>query len=270
MKGTTLLLAGAIAISVISCSNDNKKAVALDACSCAAITDQNSEDYKKCKELRAADEKFEADFQKCKLAAASGITDTSKISLNKGNSNKAVKQLEDGRYILDIGNSTMGWIGEKFTGEKQNGTVGVKEGNFELKDGQLVGGKIVIDMKKIIVTDLAGEAQANLEKHLKSDDFFSSAKFPEATYVIKSATMKDNIQYEITGDLTIKGITKEMKSNMVIAPNGQGATIGGAISFDRTQFDVRFGSKKFFENLVGDQIIKDDIILKVLLKATKS
>jgi len=267
MKVTNIILAGAMALTIASCSNNN--ANKLDACGCASITDQNSEDFKKCKELRTADAKFEADYQKCKIASASGIEDTSKVSLNKGNTTGAIKPVEAGIYTIDPATSSIGWIGEKVTGKKHNGSVAVKSGSFKLENGVLKSGEIIIDMKSINDEDLTGEAKTKLETHLKSDDFFASAKHPEAKYVIKSATVKDNIQYEIVGDLTVKGITKEMPAKLVIAPNGTGASIAGAIVFNRAQFDVRYGSDSFFDNL-GDEMIKDEVILKVLLKAKRS
>lgn len=248
-----------------SCNNNANK---LDACGCAKITDQISEDYKKCQEL-LKDDNFKADYQKCKIAAASGIQDTSKVTLSKGNTAGALKQVDAGIYTIDPATSTIGWIGEKIGGKKHNGNIAVKSGSFILKNGALESGEIIIDMKTITNEDLSGEGKNKLETHLKSDDFFGVVKHPEAKYVIKSATVKDNIQYEIIGDLTIKGITKELKSNLVIAPNGNGASIAGAIAFDRSQFDVRYGSDKFFDNL-GDDLIKNDVILKVLLKAKKS
>lgn len=265
MKIVNLFLAGAVAFTVASCNNTPKT---LDACACAGITDQNGDDYKKCKEFRT-DAKFEADYQKCKIAAASGIQDTSKISLNKGNAGGALKPVDAGVYNIDTATSTIGWIGEKVTGKKHNGNVAVKSGSFVLENGVLKSGEIIIDMKSITDEDLAGEAKAKLETHLKSDEFFGVAKHSEAKYVIKSATVKDNIQYDIIGDMTVKGITKELNTKLVIVPNGSGASIAGAISFDRTAFDIRYGSDKFFDNL-GDQMIKDDVILKVLLKAKRA
>jgi len=265
MKITHVFLAGAVAVAMASCNNNENK---LDACGCAKITDQTGEDYKKCQEL-LKDDKFKADYQKCKIAAASGIQDTSKVSLNKGNAGGALKQVDAGNYTIDPATSTIGWIGENVVGKKHNGNVSIKSGSFILENGVLKGGEVIIDMKSIANEDLAGDAKAKLETHLKSDDFFGVAKHSEAKFVIKSATVKDNIQYDIIGDLTVKGITKELNTKLVIAPNGTGASIAGAIAFDRTVFDVRYGSGKFFDNL-GDQMIKDEVILKVLLKAKKS
>lgn len=266
MKITQLLLAGTVVVAMAACNSNNSSK--LDACSCAKITDQNSDDYKKCKELRA-DATFEADFQRCKVAVASGIEDTSKVRINQGGTSAAVKSAQDGNYVIDPATSTIGWIGENITGKKHNGNVQVKSGSFTLLNGELQSGEIIIDMKSIKNEDLAGDAQAKLERHLKSPDFFDVDKYSEAKYVIKSATKKDKIQYEIVGDLTIKGITKEFKTSLIIAPNNDGASIAGAIAFDRAAFDVRYGSGKFFDNL-GDQMIKDEVILKVLLKAKQT
>lgn len=268
MKIVNLFLVGALTFSIASCGNGNKQAKELDACGCAAITDQGSQDYKKCKELRA-DAQFEADYQKCKIAIASGIQDTSKISLNKGNEGKALKQVEDGSFIIDPATSTIGWIGEKVSGEKNNGSIPVKSGSFILENGVLKSGEVIFDMSGITVDNLAGASQSQLEKHLKSDEFFDVAKYKEAKYVIKSATVSDNIKYDIIGDLTIKGVTKELNTKLIIAPNGKNASVAGAISFDRTAFGVNFGSAKISPEL-GSEAVKDDIILKVLLKAKKS
>ena len=46
------------------------------------------------------------------------------------------------------------------------------------------------------------------DKHLKSDDFFSAEKFPEITFVSKSIKSTGKNTYNITGDFTMRGVTK--------------------------------------------------------------
>lgn len=48
------------------------------------------------------------------------------------------------------------------------------------------------------------------DKHLKSDDFFAAEQFPEMTFVSKSMKKVGDNKYKLTGDLTIRGITKEV------------------------------------------------------------
>ena len=74
-----------------------------------------------------------------------------------------------------------------------------------IDNGQLVGGTVEVDMSTIEGDD--HRSDNNLIKHLKDADFFDVKKFPFSTIAISrvaSINVEDN---EITGDLTIKGIT---------------------------------------------------------------
>lgn len=147
--------------------------------------------------------------------------------------------------------SSIEWVGKKVTG-KHNGTIDFKSGEVEVKGGKLVGGTFVVDMTTISVSDLSGGMKGKLEGHLKSDDFFGVEKFPEATFVVTSvdgATVK--------GDLTIKGHTEKEAFTLV----KKGKTISGDIKIDRTKFDIRYGSKSFFN--VGDKAIDNEFELSI-------
>ncbi|MBU0476113.1 MAG: YceI family protein [Bacteroidetes bacterium] len=48
------------------------------------------------------------------------------------------------------------------------------------------------------------------DKHLVSPDFFDAEKFPTLTFNGKSFTKVDDKNYKLVGDLTIKGVTKEV------------------------------------------------------------
>lgn len=52
---------------------------------------------------------------------------------------------------------------------------------------------------------------ADRDKHLKSDDFFNAEKYPEMTFVSKSFTKTGEKEYLVTGDLTIRDITKTVE-----------------------------------------------------------
>lgn len=51
---------------------------------------------------------------------------------------------------------------------------------------------------------------AERDKHLRSADFLDVAKFPKATFVSKSVTPKAGGKATIVGDLTLRGVTKEV------------------------------------------------------------
>ena len=65
----------------------------------------------------------------------------------------------------------------------------------------------------------------------------------------------------VTADVTIKGITKSIT---FVAEVDKGSASANIV-IDRTDFDVRYGSGSFFDNL-GDKTIYDDFELVVSLK----
>ena len=171
----------------------------------------------------------------------------------------------DGEIVsIKIEESSISWVGKKVTG-KHNGTINLKEGALEMEDGQLTGGSFSIDMTSLVVSDLKGEYKGKLEGHLKSDDFFSVANHPTANFVInKVSSLGTPGDYKVSGDLTIKGITKPIKFHANVADNQATAEI----TIDRSEFDVRYGSGSFFDNL-GDKTIYDDFYLTVNLTLAK-
>lgn len=156
---------------------------------------------------------------------------------------------------LKVKESKIEWIGKKVTGQ-HNGTIQLKSGEVLLSGKKVVGGTFVVDMPTIKVLDLEGEWKDKLEGHLKSDDFFGVDKFKEAKFVIKK--VQGN---KVTGDLTIKGKTIAHTFNLKVTGN----SISGTINVDRTKYDIRYGSKSFFNDL-QDKAIDDEFQLKLDFK----
>ena len=115
--------------------------------------------------------------------------------------------LNNGNHSVNKSESKVVWVGKKVTGQ-HTGTVAIKSGAFEVKGGELVGGEFVIDMTTLTSTDLEGEYLGKLNGHLKSDDFFGVATFPEAKFKITKISAKGtNGRYSVTGNMTIKSTT---------------------------------------------------------------
>jgi polyisoprenoid-binding protein YceI len=161
---------------------------------------------------------------------------------------------------VDVSKSTINWVGKKVTGQ-HTGTVAIKDGALVFKKNVLKGGTFTADMTSLTSTDLTGEYLGKLNGHLKSDDFFATAKFPTSTLVFKTIAPKGNGLYTVTADLTIKGKTNPVTFDITV--NGDTATT--AFKVDRTKYDIKYNSGNFFENL-GDKTISDDFELTVNLK----
>lgn len=156
--------------------------------------------------------------------------------------------------------SVVSWKGYKVTGEHA-GTIAVKNGELIFDNNKLTGGSFEIDMTTITCTDLEGDWAKKLEGHLKSADFFGVENHPTAKFVItKIGSRGAENQYKVTGDLTIKDITKEVRFNASVSKTEATAEI----ELDRTDFEVKYGSGSFFDNL-GDKTIYDEFDLDVKL-----
>jgi polyisoprenoid-binding protein YceI len=161
---------------------------------------------------------------------------------------------------IDVSKSTIEWVGKKVTGQ-HSGTVNFKDGALVFKGKKLKGGVFTVNMTSLTSTDLSGEYQEKLNGHLKADDFFGTDKFPTSTLVFKKIGTKAANVYTVTADLTIKGITKPVIFDITVIGN----TATTAFKVDRTKYDIKYGSKSFFES-IGDKAISDDFELKVALK----
>ena len=162
----------------------------------------------------------------------------------------------------------MNWNGKKVTGE-HSGTVGLQGGTMSVENGKLTGGQFVFDMNSIKNTDLTDAGyNAKFIGHMKSDDFFSTTKHPTSTFTITKVTPKGGNAYDITGNMTIKGITNAVTFPATVKMNGNMIEADGKATLDRTKYDIKYGSKSFFES-IGDKAIYDDFTVEMKLVAKK-
>jgi len=173
-------------------------------------------------------------------------------------------------YSVDTEASKINWTGGKLVGGSHNGYIKLQKGQLIVGDGNLTGGKFVIDMNTITDTDIENpEKRQDLEGHLKSDDFFNVGAHPTATFEIakvEPATDKPDATHTITGNLTMKGITKSVTipANISMEDGMLKATTPQFV-IDRTQWEVMYGASAL--GVVKDNIIKDEVALIIDLTA---
>ena len=173
--------------------------------------------------------------------------------------------LKEGSYNIIREKSELKWTGKEFSSKTHTGTLFLKEGRININSNGMIEGKVVIDMTSINVTDMQGEWKDKLEGHLKNSDFFDVEKFPTA-FITFQSTKKSNNEKKINfdGKLTIKDITHPLSFSADLLNTKPFLTTKAILSFDRSKYDVRFRSGKFFENL-GDKLILDDIDIDIIL-----
>jgi len=165
-------------------------------------------------------------------------------------------------------NSTVIWTGSK-PASSHTGNVSIKSGYLTFDHGRLVGGNFTIDMTSITCTDLEPDRGGNkLVGHLKNEDFFDVDKFPEANLNITKVKKLNDQEYEMTGDMTIKGITKKIDFNTEIKLTGRSYTAVSKLIIDRTEWGIEYSSKKVLGAL-ADKFIYDDMELDIFLVSEK-
>lgn len=202
-------------------------------------------------------------MKKIFVFALAGLLMNSAVMAGPGKARVADKTL-----AVDAKSSKIVWGAKKVTGTHA-GNIPLTSGSLIVDGDKLKGGSFVFDVKNLTVTDVTDASMnGKLTTHLKSPDFFSVESHPEAKFVISTVTPKGANAYEVTGKLTIKGITNDVKFPATVKSDGKKITADAKIAVDRTKYDIKFRSTNFFENL-GDKAIDNDFTLDVSLVANK-
>ena len=160
---------------------------------------------------------------------------------------------------VDVASSVITWKGTKPTGA-HDGTIMLQEGSLNLEAGKLTGGTFVIEMSSIKNLDLDAEGAAKIVGHLSSPDFFDVATYATSKFVITSVVEAEG-KLAVTGNLTVKDITKSITIPATLLSVGNVTTFKSDIfNIDRAEFNIKYASKKFFDNL-KDKFIDDAIEL---------
>ena len=171
-------------------------------------------------------------------------------------------------FKVDTEKSELHWKGTKATGSHE-GTIKIKSGTIRIEDKKITGANVIFDMNGIYNIDLTDEEyNTKLVNHLKSADFFDTENYPEAEFEFTSIETKENITTAY-GNLTIKGITKNIGFPVDVNVLENELNIKSEVfTIDRTEWDVKYRSGKFFDDL-KDKLINDEIELSFVLEGVK-
>lgn len=179
-------------------------------------------------------------------------------------------QVTSAKYMANSTESIIEWKGFKPTGT-HNGSIKIESGVLTVNDGKIESGSFLIDMKSIQDLDMApdNEMNAKLVGHLKSADFFDVEKYPNAAFEVTGFEEKDG-KMMLSGNLKLKEKKNNVTFPVTMSSEGDQFTLtSDTFTIDRSKWEVKYGSKSFFDDL-GDKFINDDIELKITLKAKKS
>jgi polyisoprenoid-binding protein YceI len=149
------------------------------------------------------------------------------------------------------------------------------DGAFKSFDGTMTASKPdFTDAQIEFSVDIASVNTDNekRDEHLKADDFFNAEKFPKMTF--KSVSMKKltGNKYELTGDLTIRDITKRVKFS---------ATYGGTVKDPWGNTKAGFKATTTIDRLVyglkwnsmmeaGGAVVGKDVVININAEFTQA
>lgn len=144
-------------------------------------------------------------------------------------------------YQLDVKKSKVLWKAPQNMGNRHYGYLLFNSGRLNYSPaGVPVDGLFSLDMKSIKTIDLSLEA-ANLlaDTRLKSENYFSATKYPAASMKVKKIAKTGNpILFEVTGDLTIKGITNPIEFTATIKTKGEIIYVTADAKIDRRKWNI--------------------------------
>lgn len=187
-------------------------------------------------------------------------------------------------YKVDVQASRIEWVASKVSGY-HTGSVKIKSGELRVSNNTVTAGNFVMDMPTIVASGPANISKENSQKltgHLRSGDFFDVQKFPEATFVITdvkpfTGTMNEpsdprqeklndytvtNPTHRVSGNLTIRGITKNIEFPVQITISGEAAEAKAKFHINRKDWGVVYPGQP-------DDLIRDEIHLGIYLQANK-
>lgn len=204
-----------------------------------------------------------------------------------GEAQEVMEITEASSYSIDTTKSQVIWNGRKPTGE-HHGTIDIQEGSIQLKENDVVGGLINIDLTSLEVQDLEGEDKQKLTGHLKSPDFFYVEQYPTAKFVITSVQpyetsqadtsalvteqaedtqnnegyddyVLENPTHRVTGNLTMRDTTLSITIPASIQLSDSQVKAKSRFMIDRSKWNVNFMDETDPVARAKDKFIYNDV-----------
>ena len=173
-----------------------------------------------------------------------------------------------GTYDLDVAHTRIGFVARHAMVTKVRGAFN------ELAGSAVIDGADPAKSSVKVTVEVASIDTRNSmrDDHLRTNDFLDVAQFPQLTFVSTAVEQVGDEQFEVTGDLTIKGVTK----SITIPLEFQGAAtdpfgnerIGfeGSTSLKRSDFGITYNAALE----TGGVLVSDKIVLEFEISAIKT
>jgi len=168
-------------------------------------------------------------------------------------------------YKLRYKESKIEWTGFRPFGE-HNGVLSFVNGALYFQNDTLLSASFIVDMRSIYITDMKEQEEKDeLLKDLNHPSFLNTKNYSLALFELKEAKRLPSgvNNYQLTGNLTIKDITKSITFPAQIKFSDKKLVGKAKVVFDRQEWNMEMES--FFKDLA----VFDDIELNIYMVAYK-
>jgi polyisoprenoid-binding protein YceI len=173
-----------------------------------------------------------------------------------------------GDYTIDGSHSRIGFSARHAMVTKVRGAFDEFEGTFHVdgENPENSSGKVTIQAKSI------NTRNSGRDDHLRSNDFLAMDEHPEITFVSTSVKQSGDAEFLVTGDLTIRGVTKSIEvpfefTGTAVDPFGnQRVGLEGSMTINRKEFGVSWNAA--LEG--GGVLVSEKITLELEVSAIKN
>lgn len=156
--------------------------------------------------------------------------------------------------------SKVDYVGAKVT-RKHDGSFGVFSGTIDWVDAspEKSAVKVEIDTASITADD------PKLTSHLKTPDLLDVEKYPKASFESTSIKVggEGGASHTITGNFTLHGVTKSITFPAKVSGQADAVDVDAEFAINRKDFGVVYPG-------MPDDLIKDDVLIKLQIRAKKS
>ncbi len=172
-----------------------------------------------------------------------------------------------GQYALDASHSRIGFVARHAMVTKVRGAFNEFEGTGYLDGENPANTKVSVTIQAASI-DTRNEQR---DGHLRSNDFLDMENYPEITFQSTEAKQLDDTTFQLTGDLTIKGITKPVTVDFTFEgaakdPFGnERVGFEGAVTINRKDWGVNWNAALE----TGGVLVSEKVTLEFELSAVK-
>jgi polyisoprenoid-binding protein YceI len=173
--------------------------------------------------------------------------------------------VQNGTYNVDNGHSHVGF-------EIRHMGIATMRGSFKKFAGTVVAQDGKLTLSGSVETGSIDSGDERRDGHLNSPEFFDAAQFPQITFTSTGTEDAGDGRIKLTGDITLKGVTKPIELVGQIGENGQdpwgneriGFEVEGTI--DRREFGLEWNQT--LPN--GNLLVSNEVKLVVSVSAVKA